>query len=77
MQVLLCGKILRETRRQFREGIGGRQSRLKKNIVLNFIYNVQLNSFGKLSDESIEAEVETDKNVNSADAVLQPSAYSE
>lgn len=41
----------KETRKQFREGIGGRHSLFKKNVVLNFICNVQVNSFGMFVEE--------------------------
>ena len=59
----------KETRKQFREGIGGRHSHFKKNVVLNFIYNVQLNSFGLFADDSEEGEAGADQDVITADAV--------
>ena len=77
VMVLLCRKNPKETRKQFREGIGGRHSHFKKNVVFNFIYNLQQNSFGMFADDSEEGDAGADQDVIAADAVPEAAEISE
>lgn len=61
IQVILCGKNPKETRKQFREGISGRHSRFKKNIVRIVILNVQANNFGTFADENAESHAKSSR----------------